>query len=246
MKHSKKTVAKKIFKYTLVALAVVVGLHLFLQVLNLLVFKGDNFAIFELSNRFDLDDEESVATWYSQFLFIGIALTGLLAAWLETSSKPRRALWSTLAIIATVFSIDEVATTHEFVLTQLHVAAYGNSDSTLLQNGWIIVAPFVLAIGIALVWWIFRMVPKRTFILLATAGFVFLAGSMGVEVITNAMTFNAFTSEGILVAMEEGMELLGSTIALYAMADYIERRHGKHVGEAFKRIKAGRDKTSQA
>ena len=240
MKKALNPVSKKIFKSLLIALAIVVGLHLLLQVLNILVFHQNNIAIFELSNRFDLDDEESVPTWFSSFLLAFTSLAGFVAAWFETKNRSRRALLITIATVAGIFSIDEVATVHEYVLVLLHSNVFGNTESTLLQNGWILVAPFVLIIGIALAWWIFKSLPKRTFILLALAGFIFLAGSMGVEVVTNAMSFGPFMSEGILVAWEEGFELLGTSLAIFALVDYIEGNHGKEIGKAVRHLNKGR------
>lgn len=242
MIHPKKTVAKKIFKYSLIAVAIVVGIHLILQILNLIVFNGSNVAITELSNRFDLDDEQSLPTWFSSILLATTSIAAFLAAWFATKHRSRRVLLTTIATIAGIFSIDEVATFHEYVLVLLHSQVFGNTESTLLQNGWILVAPFILAIGIALVWWIFRALPRRTFVLLATAGFVFLLGSMAVEIITNALSFGAFMSEGVLVAMEEAGELVGVTIALYGLIDYIESNHSAGFKQAFKNLIASRNK----
>lgn len=241
MTYTKKTFAKKIFKYSLIAVAIVVGLHLILQILNLLVFNGDNLAISELSNRFDLDDEQSLPTWFSSMLLATTSLAAFVAAWFEKNNRARRTLLGVIATIAGIFSIDEVATVHEYVLVLLHSEAFGNTQSTLLQNGWILIAPFVLIIGIALVWWIFRTLPRRTFVLLATAGFVFLLGSMAVEVVTNALSFGPFMSQGVLVAMEETGELVGVSIALLAIVDYIESNHAAGFAKAFKSLAASRN-----
>ena len=53
--------------------------HLFLQHLNLHVYDEKNAQVFEISNRFDFDDESSIPTWLSQFLYLYI---GLSALWL--------------------------------------------------------------------------------------------------------------------------------------------------------------------
>jgi len=221
---AKQPFAGRVLRILLIAIAVVLFLHLIMQFLNLVVYHGYNEQVFRLSNRFDLDDESSVPTWLSQFLLLTIAVAAGLAAWLQKRKQPRF-IWSMVAVIALVSSIDEIATIHEHILWILHATFYGNTASTPLHNGWVLVAPFVLLVGGAVIFMLHKYLPRRTFWLLSIAGVVFVSGAMGVDIVTSSLHFSDFMSQGVLVAIEEGTELIGSALALYAIVDAIEREH---------------------
>jgi hypothetical protein len=228
-KNSGRSFAGCVLAVLLIALVVIISVHLLLQFLNLNVFHEQHGAVYELSNRFDLDDESSVPTWLSQFLLLVIACAAGVAAWTQRLRAPRL-LWGAITLIALVFSIDEVAILHEYVLEMLHTAFLGDTASNFSHNAWLVVAPFVLAGSCLLVWLMYRHFPKRTLVLLTIAGMVFVSGAMGVDIVTSSGHFSAFMSQGALVALEEGMELAGSMLALYAIVDYLERAHGHVFG----------------
>lgn len=225
MKFPTKSVPSRILFSLVVAIVVVVVIHLVLQAVNLLVFQGKNYWVFELSNRLDLDDEESVPTWLSQFLLLGLSAMTFLVAYLE-KARIKKITWSTIGVVALIFSIDEVATLHEYVLTFLHANAFGNTPSTLLKNGWILALPFILVSAITLAFFIYRTMPRRTFGLFVLSGGVFLFGAVGIELVTNAIHFSDFMNQGVLVAAEEGGEMLGVALAIFTTADYLSRYYG--------------------
>lgn len=210
-------------------------IHLVLQYLNLNVYHQQQGAIYELSNRFDFDDENSVPTWVSQFLLLGIAAGAFLAAYLEQNRTMRR-LWLLPAAVGLIFSIDEVATLHEFILQQLHVLFFKDAGATLVDNSWLIVLPFVAAAGIWLIWQMVKYIPKRTITILAAGAVLFVLGAAIVDMLTNTTTLNPFVGQGIMVLVEESLELIGTSVILYAIIDLIERSHGAKIKRALKEL----------
>lgn len=211
--------------------------HLLLQYLNLNVFNQQNGQIYELSNRFDLDDESSVPTWFSQALFLVISASAFLAAYLE-KLRPKRLIWLGIALVTLVFSIDEIATLHEFTLQTIHVLLFGDSGPTGAANAWLVVLPFVGAAGLWLLWQMHIHLPRRTMLLFALAGTVFVVGAVGVDIITSTTARESFLNQGVMVAIEESFELVASIVVLYAVLGYLETAHGKRLSTAWSRLSA--------
>ncbi len=234
-----RTFASRLFVGLVSVTFVLVGVHLLLQHLNLNVHDQQNGQIYELSNRFDLDDESSVPTWFSHLLLLLIAMSAAFAAWLHKPGAVRR-LWALIAAAGLVAAIDEIATLHEFVLQSLHVTFFQDALPTALQNAWLLVAPFVLLAFGWLSWKMWRLLPQRTFMLLVGAGVVFLFGAMGIDILTSISVRDAFLHQGLYVAAEESMELLGCVVALCAIVDYIEREKGLAVHRALGHLRSSR------
>ncbi len=214
-------------------------LHFGLQYLNWVVFGQQQGQIYELANRFDVDDEVSVPTWYSQILLLFIGLAAFAAAYLSEKKAVAR-LWAVFGTIGVVYSIDEGSGLHEFVLQTLHVTFFEDASSTKSDNAWLIILPFVLLIAGWLVWSMIRYLPKRTMLLFVLAGFVFLTGAVGIDLLTSVTERESFLHQGILAGLEEALEIFGSIIALYAIVDYIEKIHATQVKAIVTTIKNSR------
>jgi len=218
---------------------ILVSLHLFLQYLNLHVFDEKNGQIFELSNRFDLDDEASVPTWFSQILFLAIGFSAFLAAWMS-AKKPVRWIWAIIGIGGLLASIDEISMLHEFVLQSIHLLFFKEASPTSTHNAWLLVLPVTLVIF----WWLsvrmWQLLPRRTFLILVFAGCVFLFGAAGIDMIASVSSRSTFLYQGLYVAVEESLELLGSVLALYGIIDYIEHEHSLSIKQALTNLKENR------
>lgn len=212
------------------------AIHLFLQYLNLEVFYQQQGQVYELSNRFDLDDETSVPTWFSQILFLLIGAAAFTAAYLERKTAVKR-LWALIGVFGVVYSLDESAGLHEFVLQTLHVLYYQDAAPTKENNAWLIAVPLILAVLLWLGWLIFRYFPVRTLVLFAVSAGLFLAGAVGVDLATSVTGRETFWNQGVLVAAEETFELLATVLALYAVIDYVERRHFASLSAAIAQLK---------
>lgn len=216
--------AQRLLRLLLMAIGLIVVVHLVLQYLNFVAYGQQNGQIYELSNRFDLDDEASVPTWFSQVLFLLAGVGSFLAAAVQTERAQRR-LWLLLGVLGIWLSVDEVAALHEYALQTIHVLAYQDSSPTMQFNAWWLVAPVLAAAASWLLWHIVRLLPRRTTMLFAAGGALFLVGAVAVDVLANTAARETFLNQGILVALEEGMELVGCATVLYAIVDYLERTH---------------------
>jgi hypothetical protein len=238
-RNRNKTYSSRLLR-VLVAIALfTVFMHLLLQYLNLEVFYQQNAHAYELSNRFDMDDEASVPTWISQAIFLIIGSGALLAAYLQ-SDKPSRRIWQMLAAVGLLFSLDETTTMHEYILQSLHVLFFQDASPTAFANAWWLVAPFILFAGGWLTWKIWQLLPRRTALLFLLAGAVFLTGAVFVDLLTSVVPRETFLNQGILVALEESLELSGSLIALYSIADYLETYHLAALSNSIKQLRPSR------
>lgn len=235
----KQKFAKRLLYFLLVVTAVVVMVHFVLQYLNLEVFYQQNGQIYELSNRFDLDDESSLPTWLSQFLFLAISAAAALTAFLQKRKRPRF-LWILIAVLGLLFSIDEIATLHERLLQTIHVAFFQDNAPTSSDNAWLVLAPFIMLAGLWVLWMLWRTLPKRTIGLFVMAGLVFVGGAVLVDLIANTSERETFLNQGLLVGLEESMEMFGCVVAFYAIADYLESSYFEPIHGAVGRLKAGR------
>jgi len=217
--------------YWLIAVLVILGVaHLTLQYVNINVMNEEFGSFFELTNRFDFDDEASIPTWVSQFIFILISFSSLLLVYLE-KQKAKKAIWAVVSAVALLGSLDEVATLHENILQSLHLLFFDESAPTALANAWVIIIPFVVIAGGLFTYKAVALLPKRTLQLLISALVIYMSGAVLVDIVTSSRDSSeaTFASQGILVAIEELLELVGLTITLYAIVEYIERKFSKKI-----------------
>ncbi len=214
-------------------------LHLLLQYLNLVVYQEQNGFVFELSNRLDLDDEISVPTWYSQILLFTIGIGAFLAAYLQNRQASRR-LWVIIGCLGLLLSIDEAASLHELVLQSLHNMYFLDTFPTVSRNAWWLITPLIVLPAGLLIWQAIKLLPKRTALFFILGGVLAVIGGTIVDAVAVIVPTTTFLYQGILVGFEEGLELLGSTIVLFAIADYIETRYHERLHKAVKQLKSVR------
>ncbi len=228
--------SKKLFGSLVVVILVLAGLHLLLQHLNLNVYSELNGRVYELSNRVDFDDENSIPTWVSQALFLSIAGAAFLAAYLQKQTGARR-IWAIFGSIGVFLSIDEVGSLHEMLLQTIHLLLFGETAPTVVSNAWVVLLPFVLIAAVLLLRAMLKYVPKRTIVTFVVGGAIFLVGAIFIDILTNADVENTFYARGILVALEESFELLGTSIVLFGIVDYIEQTYAVRIKKALKELK---------
>lgn len=239
MKKLSKNLSRKILA-GLIAVMLILGVaHLSLQYLNINYFNEESGVFFELTNRFDFDDEASVPTWVSQLLFLLISASSALLVALE-KIKARKGLWLTVSIAALVGSLDEVATLHENILQSLHLLFFDESSPTVLANAWLIVAPFVLIALFIFIYKAVSLLPKKTLKLIVIAAFLYISGAVFIDIITSStptdIASEKFMNQGILVAIEELLELAGLSIMLYTTIDYIESKFSSKIKRAINEL----------
>lgn len=215
--------------------AVLIVLHLTLQHLNL-AYNEKHGQIFEISNRFDVDDEASVPTWFSQAIWMGVALSSILAARLS-GVKSARKLWLIMSAIGIFFSIDEVSGIHELSLQSLHLLFFGLQQSSSSLNAWWLVMPLVIVFGAWFLKKLHSVLGIKQWTLIMGGWLIFLIGAVGLELYGNDVPHNTFYYQGIVTGVEEGLEILGAIVIFYVILSYLDIYHRTQVRRIWKELR---------
>lgn len=157
---------------------------------------------------FDLDEEESFGTWFSAVMLLlagGLLLTEAMAC--RGEQKGWQKWWLALGIGFCFLSVDEVVGMHELLNTLMGGGSWTHVGFWILGGVGVAFLPFL---------WHYRW---RTALLFLLAGAIYGGGAVGVEHWTdsavNSLHYNMWT------ALEEGMEMAGVIVLVYAMLDYL-------------------------
>ena len=173
----------------------------------------------------DLDAEANVPTWWSSAQLLGC---GLLTALIAMRNRALPTIGGGLAALAVVFvamSADEVAGFHETFGGLLDRYTVARSQTAFVHTGvWFAVLgiPFalaLLALGRCLAGFLGEVEGTVTGL---TMGFaVFLAGALGIEAASNFVVGES--GRPVIVAVEEGLELIGVALLLSTMLRFVIR-----------------------
>ena len=161
---------------------------------------------------FDVDQENNLPTWFSQFLLILASALLWICAGKETAEKrPFHGHWYVLSAGFLLMAIDEVAGMHESI------------NSVIIMT-WAKPAAFlVLVIGLAFVPFLLQL-PRATALLFGVAGAVFLTGAVGAEIGGNAMVRDSLENTlgyKLNTMAEESLEMFGVILFLWALLRYM-------------------------
>ncbi|MDX2416089.1 MAG: hypothetical protein QNK19_01360 [Xanthomonadales bacterium] len=163
---------------------------------------------------FDLDEEESLGTWFSTLILLLAGLLSFIQAKYSDGGHNRwHFCWWLLGIGFCILSLDEVAGFHEFVNTMVEGTHWTTFGAGLVLVMGIVFLPFWLSL------------PKRTRVLFLIAGAIYVGGAVGVEWGTiwhedhgelDTLGYNLWN------ALEEFMEMAGIVLYIYAISAHIE------------------------
>lgn len=210
---------ERIFVMLLIAMAVVLVGHIISAVLRWTVPLGDGFA---LSLGFDVDQEISVPTWFSQTCLL-LAGGAALMVGLTRRSKQlgQHRPWVGIAAILSLMSLDEGSSLHELIAAPL--GRQLETEGTWLYFAWVLVGLALVAVVALLYirfWW---RLPRKTRVLVALAAFMYVAGAIGLEILGGyrITTVGVDVVYMFLAGAEETLEMLGAIVAVYAFLDYL-------------------------
>lgn len=162
---------------------------------------------------FDLDEEQSIGTWFSTLILLFAGLLSLFEARYPGIGPKRWHLaWWLLGVGFCLLSLDEVAGFHEFVNTIVEDTHWTTFGAVLVIALGAVLLPFTLAL------------PVRTRVLFLVAGVIYVGGAVGVERATiwyeendqlDTLAYKLWT------ALEEFMEMVGVTLYIYAVIGHI-------------------------
>ena len=186
---------------------------------------GGEIGASDLGARFELHTENSLPAWFSSALLGASApLFALLARQARRRSDRHSTwAWGGLALLMLALSIDEIASFHEYASAVFNIEVGG------LYGGysWVVVgAAFVIVFGLVYAPFVLRLTSDLRRDLTIGAA-VFFGGAVGFE------TLNAYTASTVgtdatyryvlQTAAEEGLEMVGSTLILYALLAHLHR-----------------------
>ena len=176
---------------------------------------------------FSLGSDGNVPTFYSSFaiLLCAALLLGIAIGDLRERKIPA-AYWFGLAVIFAFLAADEMLMLHERLIEPVRDAL---DTSGLFYYAWII--PYGVALLVFLVVYLrfLLLLPKRTAALFVTAGVLFVAGAIGLEMFGGMQAETHGKENVVYVALqtiEELLEMIGIALFAFALADYADKRWG--------------------
>lgn len=187
----------------------------------------------DIPEFFYLDAESNLPTWWSstQLLLAGLALAAVtLRAWM---AEPGGRWLGLFVLTLLAMSVDEMAMMHEKAGRILDLVV-DRSDTVFHHSGlWFAVIGLPFFVFVLLVLWkvqrFLQDVPGGARRLLLGMG-VLLLGALGMEALSNFVVspeeMSVRSELGkyvVLVALEEGFEMIGGSIMLWAALDILAR-----------------------
>jgi hypothetical protein len=170
---------------------------------------------------FNVDEESNLPTWFSSMnLLFAAAILGAIAVAKRRQNDPFAAHWAVLGLVFLGLSIDEAAVIHEISIDPLRDAF--RLDGAL-KLAWVIPGA-IFALGFAAFMLRFlSSLPSGTRDAFIGAGALFVAGSIGVEMVS-ALWLSAHGEENLtynaIVTVEESFEMLGVVAFIGALLEY--------------------------
>ena len=169
-----------------------------------------------LRELFDVDEEESVPTWFSSSLLLLTAVVLFLIANLSRQSRdPHSAYWLGLALGFTFMSADEIAGFHETL-------------NSVTETSWAVPGLIVALLIGGLYLKFLSSLPATFAVRFMMAGAIFVGGAIGVELATEPYLYDdALDTLGynLWTPVEEGMEMGGVILFLASLFDYIKSQY---------------------
>jgi hypothetical protein len=205
---------------------VVVGLVVSHVSLQFVAYYTGHPTLLGLRRQFDLNHENNIPTWYSSLalLFCAVLLTII---WLQ--ERKARAThvryWQTLAAIFVVLATDEAASIHEMIRPILGpvLQSYDWFHGYLFYP-WVIFGAAGVLIFVTAYLRFLASLPTGTKNLFLLAGTLYVGGALGFEYAGSRYDYlygkEHFAYE-MLVTCEEGLEMLGIVVFIYALTSYL-------------------------
>ena len=219
--HTIKLDAERVLRFLLIVIAGLLFIHIALQ----FVYRVLNIDfVSTLRGRFDVDNEISIPDWFSQIiLFMPVVLGGILAGVSRKRKDGNTIYWVLLSVLFLYLSIDEGAMLHEAFITKFREWTVASGSTGLAEHTWLI--PIGLAFCVLLVPFVrfVRRLPARTVRLLCVGVAVYVSGAIIFETIDLTYITSNFAYHGLAVAFEEALEMVGTSLIIYTLLDYLRQ-----------------------
>ena len=196
--------------------AALLGIHIILTVMHYRFVELP----WLLRELFDVDEEESIPTWFSSSLLLLTAVVLLLIAHLCRQGKDRYGIyWLGLGLGFAFMSVDEIAGFHETL-------------NSITETSWAVPGLIVvLLVGLFYLKFLSSL-PAPVALRFMISGAIFVGGAIGVELATEPYLYeDALDTLGynLWTAVEEGMEMGGVILFLASLFDYLKSHFSLHL-----------------
>jgi hypothetical protein len=179
---------------------------------------------------FNLEGENNLPSWYSSVaLLLCSAALGNIGLQRRHEGNPWAWHWLALAFGFLCLSADEAASIHEMAapLVDRWLETTGQMDTVIsgIGTSWLLAGIPVAAIVFLMFWGFLQHLPFTTRALFLIAGGLFITGAIGVEAVGGRYLLHNGGSHTLtyqmMVAVEEGLEMVGIVVFLYALMSYM-------------------------
>jgi hypothetical protein len=172
---------------------------------------------------FYVDTEDNIPSYFSAVqLLIAALLLGAIAFVKQRARAPYRIRWILLALTFLYLSIDEAEGLHELTIEPMR-RLLGSWASGFLYYAWVVPgAAVAVALGLAYLK-LLREFPDRLRRLVVLGAMLFTGGSIGMELV-GGWWFDHYGKTllySMIVTVEEGAEMAGITVFIYALLAYL-------------------------
>ncbi len=183
---------------------------------------GHNQFLLHLAQKFNLNGEANVPTWYqSSTLFLSAILLGLIASAKRVAGARYLWHWRILSLIFLYLSLDEAACIHEQA-NKLGPALHAAGPFYFV---WVIPAAILVSIFVLAYLKFLAHLPRRERWLFVIAGATYVGGALGMEMVGGAyMSHYGELMEGaramtyaLIVTTEEFLEMAGILVFIYVL-----------------------------
>jgi hypothetical protein len=214
---------RSVLHFLMCCIAVLLGMDALLLFMK---FGLGHESVYGITYLFDVNAEQNIPTLFSTLdLVLASALLWAHYRELRASRRTGGFYWLGLAAIFALLAIDEFASLHERLNKPIE-RIFHTSGS--LMYGWVIpYAVLVLVFGAAYLgfWW---RLPKRYRTLFGVAGVVYVFGALGMEMVGAKLDsiygMGGSLAAGIEILAEEGMEMSGIALFVYALLESLRDR----------------------
>jgi len=219
--HAKNVITKVTF--------ILLGIILILGTLHF--FFGEEY-ILEDYYYFNLDDEGTLATWFSGVLFFLFGCTGYTAFLVEREINSREkknvfklsALWLGICLIGFYLSLDEITSLHE----HLFLHKYDILDEALnlsedVYDYWALMfAPaIVLMLGFIITFFVNRYKNSKVALCLVYGGIAIWLTALFIEGLRESFYDASYESYSLSVLFEESFESMGTLLLFASVLFYL-------------------------
>jgi hypothetical protein len=183
-----------------------------------------------LVQLFDLNQENNVPTWYaSATLLLCSLLLAYVALTKQRATGGYAAHWLALSGIFLFLSLDEVASVHELSgrLLYLRYRFTGYHEMTGGWYAWVIPGSIMVCVVLMAYYRFLLHLPARTRMLFLLAGALYAGGAIGLDLpegYYHSLYGNRTLVFSSMVLLEEGLEMVGVVVFLYALLSYVEQQ----------------------